>query len=131
MVVPTVLAMMARRNWLRWVDSGIGPDKTSATAMAKPPVGGKMPFCSLLSTPQCEPPAHGPTLPTKSRKVEAGYAKLTVKDAVRRPATPPQEGPSRMPMLGASPAMSRATLASGRGTACAWELVNSAILAVT
>ena len=37
MVVPTVLAMIARRNWVRWVDSGIAPDKTSATAMANLP----------------------------------------------------------------------------------------------
>jgi hypothetical protein len=36
-VVPIVLAIMARRNWVRWVDSGIAPDKTSATAMANLP----------------------------------------------------------------------------------------------
>jgi hypothetical protein len=28
---------MARRNWLRWADSGKGPDKTSVTATASLP----------------------------------------------------------------------------------------------
>ena len=37
MVVPTVLAMTARRNWLRWADSGKGPDKTSVTATVSLP----------------------------------------------------------------------------------------------
>src|SRR5271170_6767813 len=31
MVVPTVLAIMARRNWARWADSSNEPDRTSAT----------------------------------------------------------------------------------------------------
>ena len=34
-------------------------------------------------------------------RVEAGYAKLTVRDSLQ-PATPPQEGPSRLKELGAA-----------------------------
>src|SRR5262245_32009224 len=41
MVVPTVLAMMARRNWLRCTSAGNAPDAMSATAMAPPPLVGR------------------------------------------------------------------------------------------
>jgi hypothetical protein len=41
MVVPTVLAMMARRNWLRCTSSHNAPDAMSATAMAPPPLFGR------------------------------------------------------------------------------------------